>query len=214
MTGVQTCALPIFKEGCIPTLYRKAQEHVAEHPEDSRERPAVKRRPRRTAQWCEGLRHADHLCHILFFEEHRKGTPSFSAAWLLSPDLRPAQIDPFEIARFARLRWKIENETFNSLKNGGYHLGHVYSAEGESWKNLFHLCQMAHLFVELTRLGDLLGKLMKLPPRLAGKAFSCAFGSVAGFARRLTEAMRFSTAASILPLLQQALRMQYRFSSA
>ncbi|MEY3249131.1 MAG: hypothetical protein RL742_1174, partial [Bacteroidota bacterium] len=31
-----------------------------------------------------------------------------------------------EIVTVARTRWKIENETFNTLKNQGYHLEHNY----------------------------------------------------------------------------------------
>lgn len=33
----------------------------------------------------------------------------------------------WELSRAARLRWKVENEGFNTLKNGGYGMQHKYS---------------------------------------------------------------------------------------
>jgi len=32
----------------------------------------------------------------------------------------------YEIMRAGRARWRIENETFNTLKNQGYHFEHNY----------------------------------------------------------------------------------------
>jgi hypothetical protein len=36
-----------------------------------------------------------------------------------------------------RARWKIENETFNTLKNHGYHLEHNFGHGKENLSNLF-----------------------------------------------------------------------------
>lgn len=41
-------------------------------------------------------------------------------------DLEITQENVYQIMRGGRARWKIENETFNTLKNQGYHLGHNY----------------------------------------------------------------------------------------
>lgn len=41
-----------------------------------------------------------------------------------------------EIARGGRARWKVENETFNTLKNQGYHFEHNY---GHGYNNLTHI---------------------------------------------------------------------------
>jgi hypothetical protein len=35
-------------------------------------------------------------------------------------------MSPYQIMRAGRARWKIENETFNTLKNQGYNLEHNY----------------------------------------------------------------------------------------
>ena len=47
-----------------------------------------------------------------------------------------------QIARAGRTRWKIENETFNTLKNQGYHFEHNF---GHGFKNL--ASNMAHLML-------------------------------------------------------------------
>lgn len=60
-----------------------------------------------------------------------------------------------------RLRWKIENEGFNTQKNLGYELEHKFSRVSNiAMQNYYHLLQIAHMinqFVE--RSSDLLGLL-------------------------------------------------------
>lgn len=58
-----------------------------------------------------------------------------------------------EIMRGGRARWRIENETFNTLKNQGYNLGHNY---GLGKKNL------SAVFVHLTMLAFLVDQLQQL----------------------------------------------------
>ena len=53
-----------------------------------------------------------------------KGKPTYDNAWVTS--LKVSRENVAEIAAAARARWKIENETFNVLKNNGYHLEHNF----------------------------------------------------------------------------------------
>jgi hypothetical protein len=53
-----------------------------------------------------------------------KGETTYDGAWITS--LKAARDNVAEIAACARARWKIENETFNVLKNNGYHLEHNF----------------------------------------------------------------------------------------
>jgi len=41
-------------------------------------------------------------------------------------DLRVSQRNVYHLMRGGRARWKIENETFNTLKNQGYNFEHNY----------------------------------------------------------------------------------------
>lgn len=49
-----------------------------------------------------------------------------------------------------RMRWKIENEGFNTLKNGGYKMKHKYDRKNyHGLKNYFQFMQMGHLINQL-----------------------------------------------------------------
>jgi hypothetical protein len=60
-----------------------------------------------------------------------KGVRTFYSSWVT--DLPIDQDNIQELVEVGRSRWKIENETFNTLKNQGYHLEHSY---GHGKKNL------------------------------------------------------------------------------
>ena len=54
------------------------------------------------------------------------------------------------LAKAGRMRWKIENEGFNTQKNGGYNLGHKYARNSFTcYKNYYQLMQIAHLINQL-----------------------------------------------------------------
>ena len=59
------------------------------------------------------------------------GEQLFYSDWITDIDLD--EVDLKELTRVARSRWKVENETFNTLKNQGYNLEHNY---GHGKKNL------------------------------------------------------------------------------
>jgi hypothetical protein len=55
-----------------------------------------------------------------------------------------------ETADNGRLRWKIENEGFNSQKNLGYALEHKFSRKSfNAMQNYYHLMQLAHMINQL-----------------------------------------------------------------
>ena len=58
-----------------------------------------------------------------------------------------------DTSRTGRLRWKIENEGFNTLKNGGYGMEHQYARKSyTALKNYFQFMQMAHMIHQLMTL--------------------------------------------------------------
>lgn len=78
-----------------------------------------------------------------------------------------------------RLRWVIENQGFNSQKNGGYALEHPYSQNPNGFKVLYYLMQIGHILFQLLSKGSLLKK-----------AFPKGFGSLKNLAFRILEAWR------------------------
>lgn len=68
-------------------------------------------------------------------------------------DLEITEDNVYEIMRAGRSRWKIENETFNALKNLGYHLDHNYGLGKK------HLSQV---FMSLTMLAFMVDQVQQL----------------------------------------------------
>lgn len=77
--------------------------------------------------------HPDILTNYLEYSEVEKssGRQVFYSTWITDIETGPENVQ--ELVAVARSRWKIENETFNTLKNQGYHLEHNY---GHGIKNL------------------------------------------------------------------------------
>ena len=65
-------------------------------------------------------------------------------SWITDFFLIPENV--WDIMRGGRARWKIENETFNTLKNQGYHLEHNY---GHGEQNLSVVLAYWHLYLLL-----------------------------------------------------------------
>jgi len=58
-----------------------------------------------------------------------------------------------ELMRCGRARWRIENETFNTLKNQGYNLGHNYGLGKKHLSAVFmHLMMLAFLVDQVQQL--------------------------------------------------------------
>jgi Transposase DDE domain len=67
-----------------------------------------------------------------------------------------------ETARSGRLRWKIENEGFNTQKNLGYELEHKFSRISfTAMQNYYQLLQMAHMINQLVERSNQVVALLK-----------------------------------------------------
>jgi len=89
----------------------------------------------------------DILVDVLeYWEEGGKKPQHFS--WVT--DFIITKDNVYDIMRGGRTRWKIENETFNTLKNQGYHLEHNFGL-GEKYLSLtfFSLMMLAFLVDQL-----------------------------------------------------------------
>jgi hypothetical protein len=66
----------------------------------------------------------DVLVNLLEYWEIRDGEVTFHGSWVT--DLELSETTVWLIMRGGRARWKIENETFNTLKNQGYQFEHNF----------------------------------------------------------------------------------------
>ena len=98
--------------------------------------------------------------------------------WLTNFEVTSINVDTLA-NEGGRLRWKIENEGFNSLKNGGFEMEHAYSQDKTAGKVFCFLMQIAHLIFQLTEKGSLFRKAF---PKGVGSLKNIAFRHIGGLA--------------------------------
>ncbi len=77
---------------------------------------------------------------VEYWEENTRTGKIQKFSWI--SDLDITEDNAYLFMRGARARWKIENETFNTLKNQGYHFGHNYGLGKKHLSELFVLLMM------------------------------------------------------------------------
>ena len=113
--------------------------------------------------------------NFLYYEEHNKKTGKTQIfSWVT--DFNITCENAYTFMRGGRCRWKIENETFNTLKNQGYHLEHNF---GLGKKHL------SEVFITLTMLAFLIDQVQQLRSQM----FNAALQKV-GSKRELWEQQR------------------------
>lgn len=75
-----------------------------------------------------------------------KGNKSQYFSWIT--DFTVSKYNAFELMRGGRARWKIENETFNTLKNQGYHFEHNFGHGKNNLSVVFALLMMLAFAVD------------------------------------------------------------------
>ena len=81
-------------------------------------------------------------------------------------DIKVTKEDIWDICYYGRLRWKIENEGFNTQKNNGYGLEHKYAEKDfNAMQNYYQLLQIAHLINQLVEKSLMVKTNLKLAGR-------------------------------------------------
>ena len=79
-----------------------------------------------------------------YWEIKKDGVKHFS--WVT--DITIDRENAYVLMRGGRARWKVENETFNTLKNQGYHLEHNYGLGNKHLSTIFILIMMLAFLVD------------------------------------------------------------------
>ena len=94
---------------------------------------------------------------LVNFVEYWETTPKKALHFSWVTNLKVTEENVFDIMRGGRARWRIENETFNTLKNQGYHFEHNF---GHGYKNL------SVVFAMLMMLAFLVDQVQQIASRL------------------------------------------------
>lgn len=101
----------------------------------------------------------DYQGNVLSWLELKEASNKF--IWISSLTIH-SEGEARALAEAARLRWKIENEGFNTEKNHGYALSHKYSRTSyNALKNYYQCLQIAHLIDQLVLLSSKIKQLLK-----------------------------------------------------
>lgn len=93
--------------------------------------------------------HPNCLVNVLeYWEVHPDGKVQYFS-WITDFVLTPDNV--YHIMRGGRSRWKIENETFNTLKNQGYHMEHNYGHGEQHLSVVLMLMMMLAFLVDQTQ---------------------------------------------------------------
>jgi hypothetical protein len=178
----------VHKEKSIPYIQEEFEALLPLAPENHlRACIGPQRRIKQDYRWINNICYVDsekneHTVGVLQCLEEKPGADGVSKStrfrWITNFKLKSNRVIALA-DQGGRIRWKIENEGFNTQKNGGYHLEHAYTTDPIASKVFYFLLQMAHLIAQLTEKGSLLRR-----------AFPDGLGSAKNIAFRLLEAWR------------------------
>lgn len=144
-----------FKEGSIPYV---AKEFGTLR---NREGNLRKEETEDRSVWTDyvnGIDHEGHLVNLLEYGEEKKNGEGKEKRFLFLTDLPVTKKNVRGTAEAGRWRWKIENEGFNTQKNYGYCLEHMYSRLYQGMKNHYYLIQIGHMIAQVMEAWESLWK--------------------------------------------------------
>jgi hypothetical protein len=101
-----------------------------------------------------GSAKADKVNFFQFRISDKAGKVTFKNSWVTNIYIDKSNIR--DLVKGGRARWKIENETFNTLKNQGYHIEHNYGHGKKNLSMIFFILNLlafyTHQILELTDL--------------------------------------------------------------
>lgn len=201
----------VLKEEGLPSVYQEFVGLARLQPEARLKEQILKPvEIKRSFRWVNEIQYSDskdreHLLNVIELHETKSenGQPKTTRfMWLTDLEINKGNVRALA-QNAGRDRWKIENQGFNSQKQGGFALEHLYSHDYTAAKVFYFLLQMAHLFFQLMIAGSLLKKY-----------FPRGFGSLKNFAERLREAWRNSLIHAQALILLDQLRLQIRFDTS
>lgn len=154
-----------YKEGSIPTVadeYRRLKK---------REKNCRKQELDDGFCWHDFVTDIDYKGHKINLIEYREereaqikkgdkkgGTKNIKIGFLFLTDLCVNQKNVAALIESGRRRWKIENEGFNTQKQHGYFLGHLFSRDYQAIKNHYYLIQIGHMISQIIEAWEKLWK--------------------------------------------------------
>ena len=88
----------------------------------------------------------DLLVNVLEYSQIDKNEKITTFSWVT--DIEITKENVYSLMRAGRARWKVENETFNTLKNQDYNLGHNYGLGKKNLSGVFTILMMLAFLID------------------------------------------------------------------
>lgn len=161
-----------LKDGCLPSLQEEIKLLLPITKASTQQSTTKKNvTTTQTYRWINDLQHKNLILHWIECKEetqtiintdNQKTTPIQTTRFVHLTNLKITSETACLISDGGRLRWKIENEGFNTQKNGGYNIEHKYSRVSfEALKNYYQCLQIAHLISQLVEKSTAIAELLK-----------------------------------------------------
>ncbi len=152
-----------FKDGNLPSVWKEVLALQSLQSQNSHREVCYQpdgKTVNQVFQWVTGVDYQGHTLNWLECQETIAPTKSKDAGdspkttYFVHITNLPVNVrNVGNTSKTGRLRWKIENEGFNTLKNGGYGMEHQYARKSyTALKNYFQFMQMAHIIHQLMTL--------------------------------------------------------------
>lgn len=177
-----------FKEGCLKSIWEEVGLlYPLEEKRNKQNR--VKGKYWETSMFIANLEYKKHK-GLSWCEYTRKESASEKPERFVHiTSIRMDKSNVWEVSFYGRLRWKIENEGFNTQKNQGYNLQHKYAEKDfNAMRNYYQLLQVAHLINQLVEKLQNVRLLLKQAGRTVKSIWEDAIASM------LKETLRFDQA--------------------
>ncbi len=86
------------------------------------------------------------LVNVLEYHQIDKNEKITRFSWVT--DIEITDDNVYQLMQSGRARWKVENETFNTLKNQGYNLGHNYGLGKKNLSGIFTILMMLAFLID------------------------------------------------------------------
>ena len=153
-----------FEDGNLPSVWKKIEQQNPDY-QLSQDTTENTKKIHREYRWINLIDYHGYQLNWVECAETvviSKDNKETVSRFVYLTDIRITESNVAEIVQAGRLRWKIENEGFNTQKNLGYNLQHKYSRV--SWraaKNYYQCLQIGHLINQLLELSSKFKELLK-----------------------------------------------------
>ena len=147
-----------LKDGSLKSLWEEIEMELLMHNNNHRSCAQPQKKKIESYRWLSGLTYQGHnLSWVECIEEHDGKVKRFAYLTNIGANFN----NVITLVTSGRLRFMIENQGFNTQKNGGYNLSHKFSrVSAVAMKNYFSLMQIAHLLNQLYELSPGAGAML------------------------------------------------------